>query len=132
MPYPGDEIPNVVKFFTDLQIVATIILMQSVIVNIISTSKQTPSDLVEKINQIFARNRIFVITKPDEKLPQDVSALMEGLNKQMTTENVHMTFCRIIDCFCFLFSLITFVIMFWSLFPRGYMSSSYDPIETLS
>lgn len=116
-----------------MQIISTLILMQSIIVNIISTSFQKPIELIEKFNQIFTTNRIGeVIAKPLENLPQDVSTLMENLNKQTAKENILMTFCRIIDCFCFLLTLITFSIMFWSLFPKGYLSSDYDPIETLT
>lgn len=133
MPWHGSGIPNVGKFFLDLQIVATIILIQSIIVNIFSTNSQKPIDLIEKFNQIFTRYRfVEVIAKPVDKLPQDVSALIEDLNKQTTKENIRMTFCRIIDCFCFLLAFITFVTMFWSLFPRGYFSSNYNPLETLS
>lgn len=132
MPFPGDEIPNVVKFFLDLQIVTTIILMQSLIVNSISTSPQKPSDYVEKFNQIFTKNALGeALMKPAEKLPQDISTLMDDLNRKPSRESVYFLFCRIIDCFCFICALITFAFLFMSLFPKGYLSNNYNPIDVL-
>lgn len=132
MPFPGDKIPNVVNFFLDLQIATTIILIQCVIVNVISTSPQKPSDYVEKINQIFTKSAIGeALTKPAEKLPQDVSALMDNLNRKPSRESVYLIFCKIIDSFCFVCALITFAFLFTSLFPKGYLSYNYNPIDVL-
>lgn len=134
MTFPGDEIPNVVKFFLDLQIVTTIILIQSVILNVISTSPHQPSDYVEKFNQIFTKYSLGeALTNPAEKqLPQDVSALMKNLTRKPSRESVYLIFCKIIDCFCFICTLIIFIFLFMSLFPKGYLSFNYNPIDVLS
>lgn len=55
---------------------------------------------------------------------------MEKMKK--STENGYLIFCRIMDVILFLSVLITFIAMFIALFPKGYLSADYDPIETLS
>lgn len=94
--------------------------------------KDTPSAWIAKINQIFSSNRVgeILIKDSTEKLPEDISGLMEKMQKQ--EENGYLIFCRIVDVISFLSVLITFIAMFIALFPKGYLSADYDPIEMLS
>lgn len=115
-----------------MQLITTAILVQSVMFRITLDTHENSSVWVEKINQIFTNNRMGEILTRDstEKLPEDVLGLMENLKKP--AENSYLIFCRIINILSFLAALIIFIIMFIALFPKGYLSVDYDPIESLS
>jgi hypothetical protein len=115
-----------------MQIITTIILIQCVIFRIVLDSQDIPSAWVDKINQTFTINRMgeILIKTSTEKLPEDVSGLMENLKKP--SDHSYSLFCRIINVISFLAALIIFITMFIALFPKGYLSVDYDPIESLS
>lgn len=71
-----------------------------------------------------------LIKDSTEKLPEDISGLMENMKKP--NENSYFIFCRIINVLSFLATFIIFIAMFIALFPKGYLSVDYDPIESLS
>lgn len=95
-------------------------------------NRDPPSTWMEKINQTLTTNQIGEILIKDsvEKLPDDVSGLMENMKKP--PENSYLIFCRIINALSFFAALIIFITMFIGLFPKGYLSANYDPIESLS
>lgn len=120
-------------FFTDMQIVTTVILIQSVIFSILLDTTENPSAWLEKFNEAFKTNRFgsILIKSSMEKLPEDISGLMENMMTK-PRENAYLVYCRIMNFISFLAVLITFTLMFISFFPKGYLSFDYDPIESLS
>lgn len=115
-----------------MQLVTTTILLQCVILGIILDTDQSAGTWIEKINETFMTNRMgeILINDASEKLPEDISGLMENMKK--SPENAYLVFCRIIDVISFLVVLVLFITMFIALFPKGYLSADYDPIESLS
>lgn len=111
-------------------VATTLILIQSVILRMIMDKDETPNAWIEKINQTFTANRLGGMLAKTPSLPEDIPGLMENLYK--SPESSYLAFCRIIDFLSFLALLICFITMFIALFPKGYLSVDYNPLEMLS
>lgn len=126
--------PTVLTFFEDLQIYATLLLIQSLILKGMLTFSEKPPDwMTITINKITTAplTGIFV-EKTSKKLPEDAGELVEQIQQQATDKSIVENFVRLVDRSFIILTLVLFCLMFWTLFPKGYLSASYNPIEVLS
>ncbi|CAG9798693.1 unnamed protein product [Chironomus riparius] len=134
VPWCGDKTPKVLTFFDDLQIYGTLLLMQTIILKTILTcSEKCPiwmTNSVLKINT-FPLSQLLV-KQSSLKLPENATELVEHVKQQASDKLVLQNFVRLVDRLFILLTLILFPFMFFSLFPKGYLSYGYNPTDILT
>jgi hypothetical protein len=78
-------------------------------------------------------NRIgeILLTSASQK-PEDATDLVESFKKRSSDEIIWTTLCKLIDYALFFGFFIAYFFMFITLLPEGYLSFSYDPIDSIS
>lgn len=66
------------------------------------------------------------------KLPENATELVEHVQQQATDKSVVQNFVRLVDRLFTLLTLVLFSFMFFSLFPKGYLSYGYNPTDILT
>ena len=73
-----------------------------------------------------------LVEETTSKIPEDAGELVEQVKQNLTDVAVVQNFVRISDRFFIILIIILSSVMFWLLFPKGYFSSDYDPMDILS
>jgi hypothetical protein len=134
LPYPGDTIPKVFIFFGDLQYYSILLLVESLIIKSLLESTEKPSVWMTNLTTYAKSNSFISVLAGDntKKLPEDSEELIDNVEQEKSTNAVRKTFCRFVDRTLTVVTVVVFAFMFMSLFPRGYLSANYDPVESLS
>jgi len=88
------------------------------------------TNIILKINT-FPLSQLLV-EQSSIKLPENATELVEHVNQQATDKSVVQNFVRLVDRLFTLLTLILFPFMFFSLFPKGYLSYGYNPTDILT
>lgn len=137
MPHAGENSPKVLTFFGDLQIYATFLLIETIAIKMILAKTKTgenPSNWMKSMVLFVKTNSKlgFIMNEHSKKLPEDSTELIENMKSDSSNYEIYKTFCQIVDFILVIVTLIIFTLMFLSLFPKGFLTYSYDPIEYLS
>ncbi|CAO1304163.1 unnamed protein product [Diamesa serratosioi] len=130
IPHNGETLPNVVSYFRDSMLIATFLLIETIVVKVIMLATEKPPVWIQSTTTFATNNKVgeflFTSSRPE---PQDSSELIEKLQLQSNNDVVWITFCRIIDRLIFLILFITFITLFILMLPRNYLSFNYNPLE---
>lgn len=133
LPYSGDSVPNVLKFFRDSQLITSLLLFESIILKImiVKSSCERPYLWLQSTVTFATKNRAgeFFLASSSPKV-EDVTELVESVKALSSDEVIWLTFCKLVDRVLFFVIFVLYFIMFVSLLPEGYLKASYDPIET--
>jgi hypothetical protein len=132
--YPGDTIPKIFIFFGDLQYYSILLLVESLIIKSLLESTEKPSVWMTNLTTYAKSNSFMSVLAGDntKKLPEDSEELIDNVEQEKSTNAVRKTFCRFVDRTLTVVTVVVFAFMFMSLFPRGYLTANYDPVESLS
>ncbi|KAG5676672.1 hypothetical protein PVAND_006490 [Polypedilum vanderplanki] len=134
LPYPGDMLPKVFIFFGDLQLYTLLLLIETLFIKAYLENLEKPSEWIITITKFTKSNFILaaVLSENTKKLPENADDLIENVEHEKTAKEVRKSFCLLIDRTLTIITVVIFSFMFFTLFPKGYLSSNYNPIESLS
>lgn len=122
-------------YFRDSQIIATVILIETVILKtlIFKSKHERPPLLIQSIIAVATRHRVgeFLLTPISMKI-EDATDLVESAKKLSSDEMIWMSFCKLIDRVAFVLLFITYFLMFITLLPEDYFKADYEAITTAS
>lgn len=135
LPYCGDSIPNALIFFRDSQIIAAFLLLETIAIKsfMIKTNDLRPYLWIQSTVTMATTNRVgeFLLTPTTNKV-EDATDLVESVKRLSSDEIVWTTFYKLIERVLLFAFLILYFFMIISLLPEGYLSATYDPIESMS
>lgn len=117
-----------------MQIVGLIILLETFILYTILTQKSKAPIWIKNLLLKIPDNRfgMILVGVNLKKLPEDVTELVENVQTETPDNVTYEKFCNIIDWISLIVIVIIFIFMYIAIFPRGYLSFNYDPIESIS
>lgn len=107
--------------------------MQTIILKaVLLCSEKCPAWMTNTILKIntFPLSQLF-LEQSSIKLPENATELVEHVKQQASDKLVVQNFVRLVDRLFILLTLILFPFMFFSLFPKGYLSYGYNPTDIL-
>lgn len=127
--------PSTMIFFRDSQLITAFLLLQTTICRnlIVRSTRQRPYLWIQSTVAAALKNRFGqLLLEPTEPKIEDVTDLVNSVGKLSSNEVICINFCKLVDRFIFLGLTLLYGYMVISLFPKKYLPSNYDMIESLS
>ncbi|CAO1375370.1 unnamed protein product [Diamesa hyperborea] len=132
IPHNGETLPNVVRYFRDSMCIATFILIETIVIQMVMMANDKPAVWIQSITTFATNNKVgeyfFTSARPE---PQDSTDLLEKLKLQSNDRVLWITFCRVIDRLIFLILFIIFITMFIVMLPKNYLSFNYESLQAV-